>query len=126
MLSRVPTRSFAAAALPFVTLIALSSCAPDGRDPAARAASAFATQCALCHGPAGAGDGPAARHTTPPPRDLRTAEWQASVTDAQIADTITMGGAATGKSLAMPAFGHFRGDPELLAALVAHVRRLGR
>src|SRR5262249_58434235 len=37
----------------------------------AAGAALYAQDCATCHGPSGAGDGPAARAMSPPPPDLR-------------------------------------------------------
>src|SRR5690606_32483886 len=55
------------------------------QDPAvAGARRIFGAQCAMCHGPAGRGDGPAAANLNPRPRDHGSKEWQASVTDDQI------------------------------------------
>jgi mono/diheme cytochrome c family protein len=46
--------------------------APPARTPEllAQGKASYATYCASCHGPTGAGDGPAARALKPPPRDL--------------------------------------------------------
>jgi mono/diheme cytochrome c family protein len=51
--------------------------------------SAWAQNCAVCHGPAGCGDGPRAAMTGAP--DLTQASWQDSVTDQQIAAVIRQG-----------------------------------
>jgi mono/diheme cytochrome c family protein len=75
-------------------------------DPALEAASKahtlFQTKCVVCHGSVGLGDGPGAAALTPKPRAFGDAAWQGAVTDQQIANTIIMGGAAVGKSPAMP------------------------
>ena len=84
----------------------------------------FATRCVTCHGPQGAGDGPASAGLTPQPRNLREAEWQASVTDEHIEQIVVYGGAAVGRSAAMPANPDLMGKPETVAALRALVRSL--
>lgn len=62
----------------------------------------FNSRCTPCHGPKGAGDGPASAGLTPPPRNFQDKAWQAQVTDEHIEKIITYGGAAVGKSPAMP------------------------
>jgi cytochrome c oxidase cbb3-type subunit 3 len=57
---------------------------------------AWQRSCASCHGRAGRGDGPQGPMNKAP--DLTRADWQAQVSDAQIAETIR-----TGKNK-MPAF----------------------
>lgn len=47
------------------------------------------TQCASCHGSKGKGDGPEARVTKP--KDLTSRQWQASVTNEQLAQSIVRG-----------------------------------
>jgi mono/diheme cytochrome c family protein len=90
----------------------------------ARAPRVYAERCSHCHGAAGRGDGIAGRSLDPRPRDYADAAWQASISDAEIGATIRSGGAATGRSAAMPA------HPDLserdLQALVAYIRDVGR
>ena len=68
-------------------------------------------QCAVCHGPVGRGDGPQGPMVHAP--NLTLADWQAKVTDQQIARTIV-----TGKNK-MPKFDF---PPDVLAGLVARIR----
>ena len=72
----------------------------------------WAQQCTACHGPLGHGDGPTGPmvHAA----DLTLADWQASVTDEQIATVIVNG---KGK---MPPFGNL--PPNIVAGLVARIR----
>jgi hypothetical protein len=51
--------------------------------------AAWRTSCSPCHGQLGRGDGPQGPMTQA--RDLSDPTWQASVTDAQIAESITKG-----------------------------------
>ena len=95
-------------------------------DPAAAANEVFATRCALCHGPDGRGDGPGSAALDPKPRNYHDKAWQASVTDAQIQKTILEGGAAVGKSPVMPAHPDLAANPQVLAALIAKIRSLGK
>jgi mono/diheme cytochrome c family protein len=95
-------------------------------DPAAAANELFSARCALCHGPDGRGDGPGSAALNPKPRNYHDKAWQASVTDAQIQKTILEGGAAVGKSPVMPAHPDLASNPQLLAALIAKIRSLGK
>lgn len=85
----------------------------------------FSTRCTTCHGPEGRGDGPASKGLDPQPRDFHEADWQDSVTDEHIEQIIMYGGAAVGKSAAMPANPDLAGKPEVVDALRAHIRELG-
>lgn len=97
-----------------------------GAAAAAEAKQIFETRCFTCHGTAGAGDGPASAGLTPPPRNFQEPGWQASVTDEHIRQIIQYGGAAVGKSPAMPANPDLMSKPEVVDALRAHVRALGK
>lgn len=73
----------------------------------------FKTRCAPCHGESGHGDGPGAAALNPKPRNYTDVAWQQKVTDEDIKKTILYGGAAVGKSAAMPANPDLDGKPEL-------------
>jgi mono/diheme cytochrome c family protein len=101
--------------------------APSGEPGEAAEAEAkqiFETRCVTCHGPRGEGNGPASAGLTPPPRNFTDPAWQTSVTDAHIEQIIKFGGAAVGRSPAMPANPDLMAKPEVVAALRAHVREL--
>ena len=57
----------------------------------ASAPADFATHCAVCHGAAGRGDGPAAKSLTPPPADLTDAARQGQLSVFGLYNTITLG-----------------------------------
>ncbi len=88
----------------------------------AQAAQVFSTRCAVCHGPNGDANIPAAKGLVPPPRNFHDAAWQQATTDAAIEDVIAKGGAALGKSPVMPPNPDLAAKPEMLRALRAHVR----
>ena len=94
--------------------------------PNAEAQTTFKTICATCHGEGGLGNGPAAGSLNPKPRNYTDKTWQASVTDEQIKQTILMGGAAVGKSPAMPAQPQLKEKPEVVAEMVKLIRTFGR
>jgi mono/diheme cytochrome c family protein len=106
-----------------------SAPAASAQDVAAAAQEArqlFNTVCATCHGADGRGDGPGAAALNPKPRNYTDKAWQASVTDDHIKSTVLMGGAAVGKSPAMPAQPQLRDKPLVLDELVKIVRSFGK
>jgi len=100
--------------------------ATTGPSATEEARTMFKTLCATCHGESGTGDGPGAAALTPKPRNYTDKAWQASVTDDQIRNTILMGGAAVGKSPAMPAQPQLKEKPEVVDALIRIVRTFGK
>ena len=62
----------------------------------------------------------------PRPRNLQDAAWQLSVSDEHIEKIVQYGGAAVGKSPAMPPNPDLMSKPEIVAALRAHVRALSK
>lgn len=82
----------------------------------------FSLRCTPCHGPTGAGDGPASASLSPRPRNFHDPTWQSSVTDEHIERIIQYGGAAVGKSPTMPANPDLNERPAVVAALREHVR----
>lgn len=91
------------------------------RQAPAAGVALFRERCAICHGDAGMGDGPAAKGLMVAPRRFSDAFWQDSVDDAHLATAILQGGFAVKKSSAMPA------HPDLVdrvAALIAVVRSM--
>ena len=111
------------------------SAAPAGQ-PAATAATAaaateeanqiFATRCATCHGSEGLGNGPGSAALDPKPRNFQDAAWQATVTDDHLEKIVMYGGAAVGRSPSMPGNPDLIAKPEVVRALVAHLRSLAR
>lgn len=91
----------------------------------AKAQAMYQERCSACHGANGRGDGPGAAALNPKPRNYSDKAWQAAVTDEQIKKTITMGGAAVGKSPIMPASPDLEQKPEVVEGLVKVVRGFG-
>lgn len=90
--------------------------------PQQSAQEVYNMRCVPCHGSSGLGDGPAAAALTPKPRNYKDAEWQKTVTDDQLKKTILYGGAAVGKSAAMPSQPDLESKPEVLDGLVKIIR----
>jgi len=94
-------------------------------DAKAQAQDIFKNRCTPCHGPSGKGDGPASAGLTPPPRNYSDPAWQKSVTDEHIEKIIKYGGAAVGKSPAMPANPDLMSKPQVVTELKNVVRGFG-
>lgn len=131
LMARLQLTRFALLSLALV----LPACSKDSSEPARPKAPAgkkavsaeeaqkqFKLMCASCHGETGKGDGPGSAGLTPKPRDFSDPDWQASVTDKHINTIILRGGASVGKSPAMPPQPLLKSKPELLEAIVRHVR----
>jgi len=78
----------------------------------------YERNCLACHGPSGAGDGPAARALRPPPTAFNTAAYWAGKKDADVKAAIKTGRPGT----SMMAFGSL--EAEQLDNVVAYLRSL--
>lgn len=81
----------------------------------------FAQRCVPCHGSTGHGDGPASATLNPKPRVFADPSWQKQVSDEYIEKIVKLGGAAVGKSAAMPSNPDLN-DPTVVAGLRTVVR----
>lgn len=120
-----------------ISVVFLLSCQRAQRSPHAVAASrgslyelqigkqVFQGYCAGCHGESGQGDGFNSFNLDPHPRDLSSAAFQKSKTDAELTDTIRRGGSGVGLSSLMPPWGHTLDDRHV-AAVVLYIRTLKR
>jgi mono/diheme cytochrome c family protein len=64
-----------------------------GSADVAKGKQVFSLYCQTCHGPAGAGDGPAGKTLNPPPRDFTKAEFKFGGKDEDIFAVISNGAA---------------------------------
>jgi cytochrome c len=92
----------------------------------ADAAEIFESRCVACHGAEGRGDGPASSNLNPKPLNFHNSRWQKSIDDATIARAIVFGGQAVGVSAEMAPNPDLESEPAVVAALVEHVRKLGK
>lgn len=90
----------------------------ENADVVAYGANFFKTNCAMCHGDKGMGDGPAGAALMPKPRNLVEGKWKQGGTSVDLFKTITSG--IPGSSMA--AFGHFK--PSDRWALVQFIRSI--
>jgi mono/diheme cytochrome c family protein len=90
-------------------------------DDLARGGELYATHCAGCHGPDGAGDGEAGAALTPPPANLAWASRRPMASDDYLLWTIAAGGAPVGS--AMPPFEAVLAETEIWQ-VIAHLRSL--
>ena len=104
----------------FLTSIAFAA-APGDK---AKGKEIYAKQCAGCHGPEGKGDGAAAAAINPKPANLADKATMSKLDDSALNNSIVKGGAGTGKSPLMPAFGQLK-DQEV-KDLVAYIRSLAK
>src|SRR5262247_1859578 len=123
---------FVRSAVPLVVCAILAACsskpesaAASGPPATAEATGIFQTRCTPCHGPQGRGDGPASGSLTPRPRNFHDKQWQSAVTDEHIERIVQYGGAAVGKSPAMPANPDLGDKPAVVTALRDVIRELG-
>jgi len=85
----------------------------------------FVQNCAPCHGAVGKGDGAAAAALTPKPRDLTDKAYIGGLKDEYLIDIVKKGGAAVGKSAAMPPWGAVMKDDQI-RDVIAFVRSLAK
>ncbi len=76
----------------------------------------YTTNCAVCHGPGGAGDGPAGKALVPPPRNLIEGKWKVGGDSIALYKTLKDGIAGT----SMASFAHI---PKLDRWALVHFMR---
>lgn len=83
----------------------------------------FEAHCAICHGPAGKGDGPGAKVIRQKMTDFSDPAAMHQVNDRFLFEIIQKGGSQFGRSNAMPAWGMKLTDGQI-RAVVAYIRSL--
>ncbi|MBI3076708.1 MAG: cytochrome c [Deltaproteobacteria bacterium] len=121
-ISRAPGKARAAAALLFTALFLLSAAPAEAQKGPAGAAQIYEASCAICHGPTGKGDGPAAAKMPVKVGDLADCTAMAKVVDTRLFRVIKEGAAAATKgSPLMVAWGQKYSDAEI-RSLVGYIR----
>lgn len=105
----------------FALNIFIPANAAEKGDPA-KGKEVFAGKCSPCHGLTGHGDGPAAASLQPKPRNLSDAKYVSALTDEHIFKTVSEGGAAVGKSPAMPSWKSSLSESDIWN-VVAYIRQ---
>jgi len=90
---------------------------------AARGAAHYQTLCSSCHGPRGAGDGPAGQGLDPRPARHDDGAYMNALSNEHLFKVIKEGGAAVGKSPLMAPWGGALSDDQI-RDVVAFVRSL--
>ncbi len=90
---------------------------------AAKGKAIYDTYCVTCHGPGGKGDGPAAASLPKKPADHSDGNYMNPLSNEELHKAITEGGAAIGKSNAMPPWGGTLSHDQVNDAM-AYVRSL--
>lgn len=110
-----------------VLAIILPSASSAGDSEAGK--TSYLANCASCHGPEGAGDGPVAAALNPKPRNFSDADFKydtdgdgTSGTDTDLANIIKNGAAAYGGNVMMAPLPHLSDDE--VANIIAYVRTL--
>jgi cytochrome c oxidase cbb3-type subunit III len=113
----------------FLTLIGLVLwCTPvvaGGGTDALVGRKLYMTHCYTCHGVTGKGDGPAAAHLQPPPRNLTDDAYMSRKTDQDLYNVISGGSAALHRFSGMPDW-KATFYPERIRDVVAYLRTLHR
>ncbi len=121
------TESTLAPATDGITLVSSAAAPPAVSTQArAQAESIFSDRCAVCHGDNGEGNGPGADNLNPKPVNFHNHKWQRSISDEQIAKAIVYGGQAVGLSASMAPNPDLDSKPQIVAALVERIRKLGK
>jgi len=90
---------------------------PGGRD-IAKGEATYQQLCASCHGPRGAGDGPAGQALDPKPAHHNDGAYMNALTNEHLFRVIKEGGAAVGKSPMMAPWGGALSDDQIWNVVV--------
>ena len=85
----------------------------------------YKQQCAMCHGEAGKGDGPAGAALNPKPRNFQDVAYMSKRTDDQLRKVIQEGGAANGMSALMPSWKAALNEQDI-TNVIGYIRQLGK
>ncbi|HKY08717.1 MAG TPA: cytochrome c [Candidatus Binatia bacterium] len=109
-------------ALGFCLLVIISVSSAQAQNQA-EGQKLYTAYCTSCHGDKGKGDGVAAGSLPVKPQDHTNGAVMNKMTDQALADVISKGGGATGKSSFMPAWGSSLNEKQV-RDIVAYIRSL--
>jgi mono/diheme cytochrome c family protein len=98
---------------PAAPVAAAPAPAPTAPPDAANGKTLYAANCASCHGPAGAGDGPAGAGLVPKPARHDDGAYMNALSNDHIFAVIKGGGPAVGKSAMMAPWGGVLSDQQI-------------
>ena len=106
-----------------VFLASISASSPIWAQNQAEGKKLYTAYCSSCHGDQGKGDGMAARSLPIKPKDHTDGATMNRLSDQNLTDTISKGGAAVGKSSFMPGWGGSLNEKQI-RDIVAYIRTL--
>jgi len=106
-----------------VFLASISARSPIWAQNQAEGKKLYTAYCSSCHGDQGKGDGMAARSLPIKPKDHTDGATMNRLSDQNLTDTISKGGAAVGKSSFMPGWGGSLNEKQI-RDIVAYIRTL--
>jgi mono/diheme cytochrome c family protein len=104
-------------------LMTLTASSGGAQQDPAEGKKLYTSYCASCHGDNGKGDGVAAGSLPVKPKDHTNGAVMNQFTDQSLAEVISKGGGAVGKSTFMPAWGASLNDKQV-RDIVAYIRTL--
>ena len=107
----------------FLLTMTLTASSRGAQQDQAEGKKLYTTYCASCHGDNGKGDGVAAGSLPVKPQDHTNGAAMNKLTDQSLAEMISKGGGAVGKSTFMPAWGASLNDKQV-RDIVAYIRTL--
>jgi len=106
-----------------VFLASISARSPIWAQNQAEGKKLYTAYCSSCHGDQGKGDGMAARSLPIKPKDHTDGATMNRLSDQNLTDTISKGGAVVGKSSFMPGWGGSLNEKQI-RDIVAYIRTL--
>jgi len=107
----------------FLLIMTLTASSGRAQQDQAEGRKLYTNYCASCHGDKGKGDGVAAGSLPVKPQDHTNGAVMNQLTDQSLAEMISKGGGAVGKSTFMPAWGASLNEKQV-RDIVAYIRTL--